>query len=136
MPRKKILFTDWRDIQCGALAWIAPDGARYGVGNPPEPQVAMRATPRAIPHGIRLVAQPPRKTEAIEGWKGWGRIISDEGRYRSWYLEINGHSNGNWIRCACRTARFRGHLRRRIHRWLSLERTYSFRDQGSGTAGF
>ncbi len=92
MPRKKILFTDWRDIQCGALAWTAPDGARYGVGNPPEPQVAMRATPRAIPHGIRLVAQPPRKTEAIEGWKGWGRIISDEGCYRSWYLEINGHS--------------------------------------------
>ncbi|MCZ6677782.1 MAG: hypothetical protein O7E52_11085 [Candidatus Poribacteria bacterium] len=92
MPREKILFTDWRDIQCGAVAWLTSDGKRHGVGNPPEPPVPMRAEPRAVPHGVRLVAQPARKAGMIENWKGWGRIISDEGRYRSWYIEINGHS--------------------------------------------
>jgi hypothetical protein len=92
MSRTKILFTDWRDIQCGAVAWTTPAGERYGVGNPPEPQVAMRAERRFIPHGIRILAQPARKTEMITGWNGWGRVISDEGRYRSWYIEINRHS--------------------------------------------
>jgi len=92
MKRDKLLFFDWRDIQCGNLAWIAPDGARHGVSNPPEPQVPMRAEPRAVPWGIRLEAQPARKTDKVDDWKGWGRILWDQGRYRSWYFEINGHA--------------------------------------------
>jgi hypothetical protein len=92
MSKKKILFTDWRDVQCDSLAWLTPDGTQYGVGNPPIPQVAMHAAPGAVPHGIRLAAQPARKTGIVEAWKGWGRILQDEGRYRSWFFEINGHA--------------------------------------------
>ena len=58
MTRKKILFTDWRDIQCGAVAWLTAEGDHYRVGTPPEPQVPMRAEPRLVPRGIRLQAQP------------------------------------------------------------------------------
>lgn len=92
MTRKKILFTDWRDIQCGAVAWLTPEGKQYRVGNPPEPQVSMRAEPRFVPRGIRLQGQPARKAGPIENYKGWGRIIFDEDRYRTWYIEVNGHS--------------------------------------------
>jgi len=92
MSQTKILFTDWRHIQCGHVSWLTAEGQQYGVGNPPEPQVAMHASPGAVPHGIRLVAQPARKTDPVDDWKGWGRIIWDGGRYRSWYLEINGVS--------------------------------------------
>lgn len=89
-PRRKILFTDWRDIQCGHLQWLTPDGEVHGVGSPPEPMVEMRAEPHCVPHGIRLAAQPARKSETVEEWKGWGRIIYDGDVYRSWYFEING----------------------------------------------
>ncbi len=90
MQGKKMLFVDWRHMRCGALSWITPEGARYGVANPPEPQVAMHARTQGVPHGIRLVAQRAQKTQPVEDWKGWGRIIYDGGRYRSWYFEING----------------------------------------------
>ena len=89
---KKILFTDLRHIQCGTLSWGTPDGRRFGVSHPPEPQVEMHAQPRCVPHGVRLAAQPAHKTEPVTGWRGWGRIIHDEGRYRSWYLTVDGHS--------------------------------------------
>jgi len=92
MSRKKVLFTDWRDIQCGAISWLTADGTKYGVRNPPEPQVDLHVSPGAVPHGIRLAAQPARKTQPVDDWNGWGRIISDQGAYRSWYLEINGVS--------------------------------------------
>ena len=90
MSTEKMLFTDWRHIACGALSWVTPEGARYGVANPPQPQVRMHAQPQGVPHGIRLVAQRARKLPPVEDWKGWGRIIYDGGRYRSWYFEING----------------------------------------------
>jgi hypothetical protein len=90
--RRKILFTDWRDIACGHLAWLTPEGRQYGVGHPPEPQVEMHARPICVPHGVRLVAQPARKTEPIAGWRGWGRTIHDQGRYRSWFLEVEGNA--------------------------------------------
>jgi len=92
MTRKKVLFTDWRDIQCGKISWLTSEGEQYAVGNPPGLQVAMHASPEAVPHGIRLEAQPARKTEPVDDYKGWGRTIWDGGLYRSWYLEINGNS--------------------------------------------
>jgi len=89
--RSKILFTDWRDIQCGHLRWLNAGGEQFGVGNPPGEQVEMYAVPQNVPHGIRLQAEPARKTEKTDEYKGWGRVIFEEGKYRSWYLEINGH---------------------------------------------
>src|SRR3990172_7429797 len=93
VPRRKILFFDWRDITAGALAWHAPDGRPYRVELPnPPPQVEMRAQDCGVPQGIRLVAQPARKTKPYREWLGWGRIIYDEGRYRTWRFEVGGHA--------------------------------------------
>ncbi|MHB0939822.1 MAG: glycoside hydrolase family protein [Armatimonadota bacterium] len=91
-PRRKILFFDWRDIDCGHVRWLTPDGTQYGVGNPPLPQVEMHAEQVAVPHGIRLAAQPAQKTEPVDDWRGWGRIIYEDGRYKSWYFEAGGQS--------------------------------------------
>lgn len=91
MSRKKLLFTDWRDFECGALAWRTEEGTRLGVGNPPGEPRPLHATTRGIPHGVRLEAQPARKLPVVSDWRGWGRIVYDEGCYYSWYFEINGH---------------------------------------------
>ena len=90
--RSKILFTDFRDIECGHLAWLTSDGVRHGVGNPPPRQVDMHAEPRSVPHGIRFAAQPATTAGPVHDYAGWGRVIVDGGCYRSWYLEINGSS--------------------------------------------
>ena len=92
MATNKVLFTDWRDVYCGRIHWQTAEGETFGVGNPPEPQVDMHGVPVGLPHGIRLAAQPARKSGPVDGWKGWGRIIHDGERYRSWYFEINGVS--------------------------------------------
>ena len=70
MTKEKMLFIDWRDIQCGAVAWLTPEGQHYRVGTPPEPQVPMQAEPRLVPRGIRLQAQPARKAGKMEGYVG------------------------------------------------------------------
>ncbi|MFH1008444.1 MAG: hypothetical protein V1800_13240 [Candidatus Latescibacterota bacterium] len=92
MSQGKILFTDWQHIECGHVSWLNAQGERVGIGTLPEEQVPLHASPGAVPHGIRLVAQPAQKTDPVDAWKGWGRILFDGGRYRSWYLEINGVS--------------------------------------------
>ena len=87
----KILFLDLQHIECGSLLWETPDGRHLKLANPPEPAEEVHAVPDRVPHGVRLVAQPGRKTDPTRGWMGWGRIIHDEGVYRSWHLEVNGH---------------------------------------------
>jgi hypothetical protein len=90
--RKKILFLDWRDIACGRLDWLNRAGERYGVGNPPGEPVEMHARPTGVPHGIRLAAQPARTSGPMANYAGWGKIIREDGRYRTWYLRVDGHS--------------------------------------------
>ncbi|MFH1566384.1 MAG: hypothetical protein ABIL09_00175 [Gemmatimonadota bacterium] len=90
MERRKILFMDWRDIQCGHLRWRTAEGAQLGVGNPPEPPVPLHSEPIHVPQGIRLESQPAETQGPVDGWKGWGRTIYDRGRYRSWHFEVNG----------------------------------------------
>ena len=51
--RRKILFTDWRDVDCGSVAWLTAEGERYRVGNPPGEPVAMRAEQPSVPRGTR-----------------------------------------------------------------------------------
>ena len=90
--RSRLLFFDWRDVQCGRLQWQTAIDEPLGVGNPPEPPVPLRAVPRRVPHGIRLQAQPAQTTGPVDGWKGWGRTIHDGGCLRSWFFEVNGHT--------------------------------------------
>jgi len=89
---RKCLFLDLRHIQCGALSWLTAAGQRYGVANPPGEPVPMHARPVCVPHGVRLVARPAKKAGTMADYRGWGRVINDGGRYRSWFLEVNGHS--------------------------------------------
>ncbi len=91
-PRHKILFFDWRDISCGVLKWMTPDGRHYSVEQrDPPPRVECHADSSDCAYGIRLAAQPARKTQPYREWLGWGRIIYHEGRYRTWRLEVDGH---------------------------------------------
>jgi hypothetical protein len=92
MPTTKLLFTDFRHIQCGHLKWTTAGGEAYGVANPPGAPVALHAEPQQVPHGIRFEAQRAVKTGPVAEYCGWGRVIREGGVYRSWYLEINGHS--------------------------------------------
>ena len=92
MPRTKILFTDWRAVECGGIAWTTSDDRRFGVANPPGTQVPMRAVPRGVSHGIWLAAKPARKVGSVEGDYVPSRVIFEDGRYRAWYLEVDGHS--------------------------------------------
>ena len=90
--RSKVLFLDWRDLECGHLSWRAPDGQAMGVHGDAGSDRDLHAMPVSVPHGIRLQAQPARKTEPVADWNGWGRVIHHEGRYRTWYLEVDGNA--------------------------------------------
>lgn len=91
-PTSKLLFFDWRHVQCGGLSWRDATGDAVPLSHPPGEPVPLSATPVRVPHGLRLLAQPARKLGPMDEWKGWGRIIWHEGVYRTWYLKINGVS--------------------------------------------
>ena len=92
MKRAKILFLDWRDIQCGHLEWLSPTGIHFGVANPPESRVPMHSESRYVPSGIRLQAEQSETVGPVDGWKGWGRTIHDGEKFRSWFFEVHGHT--------------------------------------------
>ena len=87
----KILFTDFRYIDCGDLVWRDPAGRPLGVSLPPGDPVPMRADSSGLPKGIRIESYPAEKHEAFERWPGWGRVVYEGGLYRSWYLRVDGH---------------------------------------------
>lgn len=87
-PQKLYLFTDVQHIRCGDLEWRSPEGGRLPVAGPPEPPVDTRAGMGYVSHGIRLVAQKPTPTEPLPKSGRFGRVIFDEGLYRSWYLDV------------------------------------------------
>ena len=134
--RRKILFTDWRDIDSGSVAWLTAAGERYRVGNPPGEPVALWAEQPSVPRGIRLQAQPARKAGMIEGTPDVGHVLYEEGRYRSWYLEVNGISRfGTGAPAHRRPAGAGGDLLGRIARRVALGRPDPFAHRGPRTAG-
>ena len=84
-PPKRYLITDLRHIDPCDIQWHSPDGRVLPVAGPPDPPVPAVADPGLVPRGIRLVAQPARKTGPIEGLT-W-RVLHDNGVYRSWRIE-------------------------------------------------
>ena len=85
--QNKYLFTDLRHIRCGDLEWFSGDGNYLTTFNPPGPPTSAYSEPAFVPHGIRLQSNVSKR-ELIPGpSKTLGRIIFDQGRYRSWYLE-------------------------------------------------
>ena len=86
------LFTDFRHIDPGDLAWRAPDGeplpTKPGAESPPAADAAaMLASPRSQrqPRGIRLAAQPAQKIGPLDQDIGINALLHEGGRYRLWY---------------------------------------------------
>lgn len=91
LPSRIAYFHDWRYIQHGHVGWSAQDGSRVPMWTT-EPVPPMRYDPRFLPVGIRLRAQPARKTEPFlvpqmtdEIYLFGGTVIRDEGMYRLWF---------------------------------------------------
>ena len=85
--QNRYLFTDLRHIRCGDLEWFSEDGTYLPTSNPPGPPSAAYAKSSFVPRGIRLQSNISKR-ELIPGpYKPFGRIIFDEGVYKSWYLE-------------------------------------------------
>ena len=89
--QKKFLFMDFRHIQCGRLSWMTSQDEHYGVAHPPGEPVGMYARTATAPYGVRVSARRPEKTEPVESWPGWGRVIYDAGMYRNWHLRVDGN---------------------------------------------
>ena len=89
--QKKYLFMDFRHIQCGRLSWMTSEGDQYGVADPPGQPVGLHARTTTAPHGVRVSACRPEKTDPVDAWPGWGRIIHDSGVYRNWHLRVGGN---------------------------------------------
>ncbi len=89
-------FHDWRYIHTGGYSWLGPDGKGVGLWTTEAPP-PMRYEYTDMPLGLRLVAQPARKTpcvlsdrQANEPFLGGacvlgGCVLQEDGRHRLWY---------------------------------------------------
>jgi hypothetical protein len=84
--QKTYLFTDARHIFCGDLGWVSPQGKPVPLIAPPEPPVDVQAHSGWLPQGIHLMAQKAEKTDPLPANVKLGRVIFDQGLYRSWFL--------------------------------------------------
>lgn len=91
LPSNIVYFHDWRYVNTGGFAWLGPNKENvpmWGTGSVPH----MHLEHHDMPLGIRLVAQPARKSEPFlvpektqEIFLSGGIVIHEEGRYRLWY---------------------------------------------------
>lgn len=65
-PPRTYMFTDHRLIRAGDLDWLAPDGSRLPLTEPPGSPVDAHADKKFVSYGCRLVAIPAR-TDPVEG---------------------------------------------------------------------
>ena len=86
--QRKYLFTDWRHIRCGDLEWFSSDGEVLPKHSPPGPSSVAWADTGFLPYGIQLSIQKAER-ETISKKNSIGRIILDDGLYKSWYLETD-----------------------------------------------
>jgi hypothetical protein len=89
-PPKAYLFTDHRLIHPGDVSWIAPDGKRLPLNNPPSPVVEAHADASHVPYGVRFVAQRAR-TEPVEGDPPTppGLVVEADGSYYAFGFKID-----------------------------------------------
>ena len=93
-PEKQVLFTDYRHIEIGDLAWFSPEGEALPVAGPPGDPVPAHARTGMTPHGIRLQAMKPKMEGPLE--KGPpGEVRYDEGTYRVWNMETHYPAGAN-----------------------------------------
>ncbi len=97
------LFSDWRFIEAGTPTYYDAQGQHIHYTDPQNGRhtqlrpIWYRGTD--IPYGIRLVAEPPVKSDPVQGPMGV-TVLYDGGRYRSWdganYSESD--DGFNWTR--------------------------------------
>ena len=113
LPSNIVYFHDWRYVDTGSWKWVDSQGQPLPLWSPDPLPPDLRLEHGDRPKGIRLVAQPARKTEPFltpydssEILLYAGTIIHDEGRYRLWYdcwpkeSEISRMGNFNILRYA------------------------------------
>ena len=88
--KEKILFLDMRDIQCGRLSWRDEAGEPVHTSHPEGESRDVKSVPDRSPRGIWIHALPAKKLGPTGEWEGWGRIVHDQGMYRSWHIEADG----------------------------------------------
>lgn len=98
----RVLFTDVNYILCSDLKWFSPEGSELPLTRPPEPRTDARADPGLVPRGVRLVAQKANKTDPLPRGAPQGRVIFDNGLYRSWSL-VPAYPPGQDIGCYTKT---------------------------------
>jgi len=82
-------FFDYRHIRCGDLEWRSPNGEPLPVAGPPGEAVEAIADPVYVARGIRLAAQPARKTDPLPAdTKRGSRVIYENSIYRSWSIKV------------------------------------------------
>ena len=99
------LFTDWRFVLSGELGLIGPYWASEDNQAIPlrvskidawkDGPIDARYIPQDVPQGIRIVAQKAEKGEPFPpGGPPGGRIIYDDGIYRTWYKLMESDAEG------------------------------------------
>jgi len=90
LPSNLVYFHDWRYVNTGAYAWRGANGEKVPM-LAPGPVPEMRYDYLEMPLGIRLEAQPARKSECILHAKDTGdmgliggTLIHEDGVYRLW----------------------------------------------------
>ncbi|MBN1553753.1 MAG: hypothetical protein JXA11_03340 [Phycisphaerae bacterium] len=84
--QKTYLFLDARHIQPGCVRWTRSDGTPLPLIAPPEPFERAVAKVAGAPRGIRLQAQPCRKTGPLPIFMDLATVIFENGVYRSWVI--------------------------------------------------
>ncbi|MBN1347714.1 MAG: hypothetical protein JXQ73_33815 [Phycisphaerae bacterium] len=121
-PPREVIFTDYRHIRPSDLSWQGPDGRSLPVAGPPDPPVQAMARADGLPRGIRLVAQSATKQGPVDNLPG--RIIFDDGRYRSWSLRTNypaGKNLGSYSKAAAQSVTVQYAESKDGHAWTSRD---------------
>jgi len=95
LPPGPHLFIDWRYVQCGAVAWLKPDGSGAPLFAHQEiPDV--RGEPYRVPWGIRLAAGQAERIGPVlsndRDWEfmigGYATLLDLGGRFGLWYEAV------------------------------------------------
>ncbi len=101
LPPGPHLFIDWRYVQCGAVAWLKPDGSGAPLFAHEEiPNV--RGESWRVPYGIRLEAQKAERIGPIipneRDWEfmigGYVSLFDLGGRFGLWYEVVPPRADG------------------------------------------
>jgi hypothetical protein len=91
LPSNIVYFHDWRYVNPGSFRWVSLEGKKVPMwGLDPAPPMLLEHVD--LPIGLRLIAKPAKRTEAVltpeqagESFLFLANLIHEDGRYRLWY---------------------------------------------------